>query len=410
MKPSVGYLALVRDNPAYRRLWLGEVVSYAGDWFGTIALFAAVGELTDSALAVTGVVVCQTLPHFLAMPLTGPLVDRLDRRRLLIGSDLLRVVAVLGQVAAHLVGSLVLLYLALLAQVLLAAVFIPARAAALPAITTDEQLPSAVALSGGTWSVMLAVGAALGGLTTAVVGIDGALLANGLTFAASAALLAGLPDLPPEGDDGTDRSFAAGLGALARDPYLALVASSKAVMAVCGASAWVLPLYGDGAYPLAGPLGLGALYAARGAGAAFGSLGMRRWTGDTPPVLRAAFAPAFVVLAVSQAGIALAPTLGWCAAGFLVAGAASALIWVFGGTLLQLAAPPGFRGRVFAVESGVLTLGISLTSALAGALVDHAGWTPDTVTWVGTVGCLVVGLPFAAAVSVLGTRRDAAPA
>ena len=72
------YLLLLRTRPQFRYLWLASVVSFAGDWFNTIALYAIVHELSGSGLAVAGILVGKTLPVFLVSPVAGPLEQRED--------------------------------------------------------------------------------------------------------------------------------------------------------------------------------------------------------------------------------------------------------------------------------------------------------------------------------------------
>ncbi len=174
-EPSPGYLGLLRDNPAYRRLWLGEVVSFLGDWFSTIALYTVVQDLSGSARAVAAVMVAKTLPSFLVTPIAGPLIDRYDRRTVLIATDLLRAASVAVMIAAAVGRSLPWLYVAVVLSVACTGVFFPARSAAVPDLVDDRSVPAAMALSGGTWSVMLALGGALGGVAVAAVGSIGAL-------------------------------------------------------------------------------------------------------------------------------------------------------------------------------------------------------------------------------------------
>ena len=81
------YRAVLAANDSFRRVWLGEVVSFLGDWFSLIALYTVVQTLTDSATAVAGVLVGKTLPIFLVTPFAGPLVDRVDRRLILLATE-----------------------------------------------------------------------------------------------------------------------------------------------------------------------------------------------------------------------------------------------------------------------------------------------------------------------------------
>jgi len=91
-----GYLQLIRENTAFRRLWAGNVVSLFGDWFNTIALYALILNLTGSEFALGAVFITKMLPMALASPLAGVLVDRFDRRKTMIVADVLRAIIVLG--------------------------------------------------------------------------------------------------------------------------------------------------------------------------------------------------------------------------------------------------------------------------------------------------------------------------
>ena len=98
MATPIGYLALLRTNRNYRWLWLGTLVSFLGDWFNLIALYTLTLQLSPGGgeLALGVVIIIKTLPLALASPLAGVLVDRVNRRRAMIGADLLRAVVVLG--------------------------------------------------------------------------------------------------------------------------------------------------------------------------------------------------------------------------------------------------------------------------------------------------------------------------
>src|SRR5438093_9616960 len=84
-------LSLLRRNRDFRLVFVAQVISYAGDWFATVALLGLVIDLTHSDLAAALVFVSQTLPAFLMTPLAGPAADRFDRRKLMIGVSVLQV-------------------------------------------------------------------------------------------------------------------------------------------------------------------------------------------------------------------------------------------------------------------------------------------------------------------------------
>jgi MFS family permease len=93
---SSGYLDLLRRRPAYRRIWLGSVVSLAGDWFTLIALYSLLNEYTSSGEAVGLMLFLRFLPAALLGPLAGVVADRFPRRTIMMTCDLVRALVVLG--------------------------------------------------------------------------------------------------------------------------------------------------------------------------------------------------------------------------------------------------------------------------------------------------------------------------
>lgn len=382
---DITYFGLLADNRDFRLLWLGTVVSFLGDWLTTVAVITIVRELSSASLAVSGVLIAKTLPIFLVAPWAGPLADRVDRRVLMIATDVLRALLVVAMIGCYLTGSLWLLLVVLTVRTTVGGVFIPARSAAVPDLAGGPQLPVAMALNGGTWSVMLAFGAALGGVITQELGVIGALVVDAFTFLGSAALLWGLPPLPPrDGSEEGGSSFLEGLAFLRGRLYLPVLLVQKAALSFSGAALVVLPLYAGGVFTgYEGPFWLGLLYAARGLGALVGSMGVRKVLGDSPVRMRRALLPAFLVLALSYWAMAGAGSYAFAAAMFAVGMVGSGVVWTFSGTLAQLATPRHVRGRLFSMEFG-LTMLLSATSSLVAGMVIDAGVDPrDVLTVVG---------------------------
>ena len=136
---SISFLELLTTNPNFRRVLIGEAASWLGDWFGAIAMYTLVRDLTGSPFALGLVFITKILPFAIASPLAGLLVDRFNRRRLMIGTDLGRAVLVLGFLWVDSADDLVILYSLTTLQVFLTAVFIPARSASIPNITTPKE-------------------------------------------------------------------------------------------------------------------------------------------------------------------------------------------------------------------------------------------------------------------------------
>ncbi len=368
------YIGLVRSNVEFRRVWLGDAVSFLGDWFALLALYAVVQEITDSKLALAGVLVGKTLPIFIMTPIAGPLVDRFDRRRLMLISDVARAILVGGLIVAHRLHNLPLLYGAIAAQIAFSGIFTPARTAVIPQITSARELPVAMALSGGTWSVMLAVGAALGGSATEHLGIDGAFIVDGLTYALSAAILWRLPALPPprhEGHVEAETGFRAGVAYVRRSPWVFRLLLVKPIIAFQSAALLMIPILGNGTFSThTGIFWVGLLFSARGFGALLGSVGTRKFTGDGVRAMRIAIPVAIASSGVFMAGVAWASSYWLALLGLFFVAIGTGTAWVFSGILLQRAADRRFHGRVFALEWGMLTMVSAMGSIVAGLMGD----------------------------------------
>src|SRR3954452_10676405 len=162
--------AILRSNRNFRLLFFGQTVSQLGDWFNSVAVFALLLDLTGSATAVAWMMIVQFLPIAIVGPLAGVVVDRVDRRRLMISADLFRGLLVLGLLLVRRREHVWLAYVVMALTVSAQAFFEPARTATIPNVTTREQLMPANALSSATWAAMRAIGASVGGLVTVVSG------------------------------------------------------------------------------------------------------------------------------------------------------------------------------------------------------------------------------------------------
>ncbi|HET7271429.1 MAG TPA: MFS transporter, partial [Rubrobacter sp.] len=160
------------------RLWIGQGTSFVGDAVSMVALVILVVQVTGSASAVGGALVARLLPT-IASPLAGVLADRVNRRVVLVASDLARAVLVLGLVFA---GNLVTIYVLVFLMGLARTLFNPTIRAAFPSVVGAGDLTRANALIGGTFSVSETAGPALGGLLVATVGVDAAFVLDAVTY------------------------------------------------------------------------------------------------------------------------------------------------------------------------------------------------------------------------------------
>lgn len=181
-----GVLALLRQNRNYRYTWMAQVVSEIGDYYNNIAVFALVMEKSSSGLVVSGVMLSRAIPAVLAGPVAGVLLDRMDRKRIMIASDLIRAAVAVAFVLTIHQPRPWLLYL-LSAGLMFASPFFSAgRAAILPTIATDEELHTANSLTQTTQSATVTVGTLLAGYSTARLGYHWAFIINSVSFVFSA--------------------------------------------------------------------------------------------------------------------------------------------------------------------------------------------------------------------------------
>src|ERR1041385_8639921 len=189
---QVGYIDLLRRNRSFRQLWLGQVVSQMGDWFDTIALYTIILKLTGSGRDVGLLLVARFVPSFLFGPIAGVIADRFSRQRIMIVSDVLRAVVVLGFLFVRRPDQLWIIYVLTVFQLGLSTFFEPAKTAAIPSIVEDRELVAANAISSVTWSAMLTLGAAMGGFITSSFGTNAAFILDAMSYVLSAALIASI--------------------------------------------------------------------------------------------------------------------------------------------------------------------------------------------------------------------------
>ena len=180
--------------PAYRRLWLGQLVSEAGDGLTNLSLLLLVNHLTGSTAAIAAMAICLAIPPLTIGLFAGAYVDRADRRRIMLASDLLRSVTVLGFVLVGSAESLWLLFILAFVQSSVGTFFAPARGAVIPKVVPPEGLLAANSVAQATRVVSGIVGAGIAGLMIGVLGVFWpAFVLDSLSFLASFVLILGLP-------------------------------------------------------------------------------------------------------------------------------------------------------------------------------------------------------------------------
>jgi MFS family permease len=397
--PRPSPLALLRREPGFRRLFLATLGSGAGTWLALVALEVDVWVRTESSAWVAALLIADLLPTFAIGLLVGPLVDRLSRRRLIIGSDLVRV----GVFATLPFTSSATQVVALAAVAGTATGFFrPAVYAGLPNLVEETDLTRANALLQTVDNLTWAVGSIAGGVLVTASGIDAAYWFNAATFLVSAAFLWGIPQRRLQAAPAASRGHWADL----KDGFL-LTIRSRALLAVL--IAWNAAMFANAAVNVAevrlafrafdaGRFGLGLMMGCAGVGLAIGSYLAGQWIERRG--LSNVYGASLGLMAIGIGLAAASPTVWVAAACVVVSGAGNGAAVVCNALLVQRGAPDELRGRVFAVlmSSNVALLVLGMVAA--GRLTDMVG-----ARWIFAVAGLAAGL---AAAAGFGLARRAA--
>jgi predicted MFS family arabinose efflux permease len=388
---QVGYIDLLRRNRSFRQLWLGQVVSQMGDWFNTIALYTIILQLTGSGRDVGLLLVARFVPSFLFGPISGVVADRFSRRTIMIVSDLLRAVVVLGFLLVRRADQLWMIYVLTVLQLGLSTFFEPAKTAAIPSIVEDRELVAANAISSVTWSAMLTIGAALGGIITDAFGTDVAFILDAATYLLSAALIASIR-VPKRAKRPRQKlSLGRILGITETIDGIRYVKDRPRVLAyLLVKPAWglgggiltLLAVFGERIFPVgkgaAG--GIGVLFAARGIGTAVGPIVARRIAGEGERRMQATIGIAFLIGGVFYIAFGSATSLLFALIVLGIAHCGGSILWVFSTVMLQRSVADSFRGRVFATELALVTLTMAASNYATGELLDRFRISPRIVT------------------------------
>lgn len=381
----VGYLDLLRNNHDFRCLFIGQLVSQTGDWFNSVALFTLLLRLSGSGEAVGFILIIKLLPSFFVGPLAGVVADRFNRKTIMIVADVARGILVLGFLLVRSPDQVWLVYALAGVEIAIATFFDPAKSAAIPGIVSREELISANGLSGASWSVTLALGAAVGGVVTEVFGSDTAFIVDSISFFVSAAYISAvrirstsLPDRAKHlslADATGVTDLIEGARYLKSNPRVMALLLVKSGWGLGGGVLLLLTIYGKQIFPLGhdGAASIGLLYSARGLGALIGPMIAGVITSGAPRTMRKSISIAFFVSCAFYLLLAHSPVLAVALLCVLGAHSGGSIQWVFSTTLLQMTVPDRFLGRVFALEMALLTLTMSVSTYVTGLGVDYPG-------------------------------------
>ena len=374
---------LLRSNRNYRYAWTGQVVSEIGDHFNNIAVFSLVMQTTGSGLIVSGVMLARAVPAILAGPVAGVLLDRVDRRKIMIASDLLRAVVALGFIAAvH--APRTWLLLALSGLLMFASPFFTSgRAAILPRIASPGELHTANALTQTTQWATLTIGTMAAGISAATLGYTAAFVVNSLSFLFSAWAISRM--LPPEGGFRASvapltgaqvarpwHEYVEGLRYMRQQPLILAVALLGIGWASGGGAAQILfTLFGEVVFDR-GPAGIGILWGCAGIGLIVGGTAAH-WLGPRIRfrTYKRLVAACYLVHGGAYVVFSQMESFGWALVFIALSRAAVAVSAVLNTTLMLRHVADSFRGRVFSTNESLVWATMMLSMLGAGLASQH---------------------------------------
>lgn len=383
------YIVLLRENPGFTKLWLAQVISLTGDWFNTVVLSALVAEYSDgSGLAVSLYLLARFVPPMLISPYSGVLVDRFNRKYIMVASNVLRMLVVPLFLLANSPDMLWLIYAVTLMQFVLSSFFEPAQSAIIPALVKPDTLVEANTITSITWSVMLAAGAIVGGIFATLFGVQAALIFDAFTFAVAGMLIAWIDYKPEKGrkhrkalaaqddtpDESEDISFAQGIRFIRRTPAMAAALFVKfgqslgnvdTMMTIFATQIFVIGTRGE--------LSLAIMYSLYGVGAFLGPILFNRFTDGSLRRLRRLIIVGFVGGCLGWFIMGAATSLFLVCLALFVRAIGGSINWTYSTVLIQKTAPDDKLGRMFSMDWAGFYLATVTSTFIHGALIDAAG-------------------------------------
>jgi MFS family permease len=387
-------------HPAFRRLFIGDVISLFGGWLSYVAVALLALSEGDGLLALASIFIIHTLPHALLAPLAGGIADRFDRRIVVLVANILMGLVTILMAVFAISSNLLAVQIMLALRVTISVVVEPAQSAILARVVPKEELEAANTLHATAWGVMFALGTGVSGILTSLTGPEIALALDAVTFFVAALILRGLPSVRPERGAPPLRQALAGLKAAAEltrnTPGLTAAVLAKVPTALAGGAAWVL--LNDVSTRVAGlgaaGMALGILQASRAVGTGIGPLllsRVQRRVGEEGAWWASA-GLAFAGIAVFTAaedGLGLSAV--WLLVGALAWGVGVGAQWVQSATRRQARTPDSAQGRLAALDTLLYSIAAS-AGAFFGALGAESLGVSAVAGWFGLIAGVVLWL------------------
>ncbi len=181
---------VLADHRDFRLLLGAGLVSMTGDWILEIGLAYYIYAITGSTLASATMLLASFVPQILFSSVAGVFVDRWDRKRTMIGANLLLCVGLTPLVLVHRADQVWIVYVVLMWEGIIQVFFSPAEQALVPHLVSDDRLVTANALNGQNADLSRLVGSAVGGVVAGLGGISALAAVDAATFVLAASMVA----------------------------------------------------------------------------------------------------------------------------------------------------------------------------------------------------------------------------
>lgn len=394
-------------NRDFCALWIGQLISQIGDNFLIVAILFVVSALTDSPLAIGIMALVVTLPQLFLGLIAGVFVDRLDRKLVMIVSDIVRGLAVLALVFVQRADQLYILYIVGFVMATVGLFFNPARNAVIPNIVSGEILLTANALIQASQIIAIILGPSIAGLIIGWLGPASAFVFESFSFAVSAAAIATMtiPPVNPKPDKTKSRviwdQLVEGLLFIRHSSPLLHVMITTAVATLGFGAIVVLGIiYLDGVLGI-GAEGFGFLYAVQGLGVVIGGAMIGRLASNVRT--NWIVGGCMVILGLAIIAFAVVPNYPLVLVAVAIIGLSIVVARAALATLTQSLVPDEKRGRVESAVTMVIGASTSASMALSGVLGDLIGVQAVFIT----AGVITIVAGVAASYTLQGAERVA---
>lgn len=367
----MNHLSLLLNRRGYSLLWFAHITSEVGNWLTFIAITVLAYQITGSGLAVSGVFVARAIPALFLAPIAGVIVDRWNRKAILVVADVVRGMLVLTLLVIH---DLFYIYVVVGLTAVADLFFQPARSALIPSLVEERNLIAANALLSLGSDALSIVGPALAGAIVTQIGLPAAFILDAISFWLSASMLAAMSVTSPQSNTilfNMKQEWTEAFSFITWHRSIFLLVLISALVMLGGGALNVLLIVFANEHLGVGDNGFAWLVSALGIGFVAGSLLM----GITGKSLPKHFwlSSSLLVLSLVPVAWSLSHSFPLALGIAVVNGIANSVFNIVVETFFQTCVPDDVRGKVFSLANQLMTITSLISMSLAGWLSDMIG-------------------------------------